>query len=314
MKKRLLCILTILVLLCTCAAPLSARGAELVDPDRKCSLKLDYSSEGIGFADLDIQIYRVAAFSADGSYGLCEPFSSLPVKIHGITSQKEWRDAANTLAAYAASQGIAPTRTERTDETGSVLFDDLQTGIYLILGVNAATEDGIYLFESFCSFLPRPRDDGSLSYHLTAKPKNAYTPKPEEPEEVEYHVVKLWKDTGDQTHRPDSITVDILKNGVLQETVTLSAANNWTYSWTAPEGDDVWTVVETDVTDGYTVVISLNGTAFNITNSRPVHPDPGGGDGPTTGDTFPLRTWLMTMCASGILLMVFGILFKRKYR
>lgn len=310
MKKRFLTVLAIYFLLCSVLVPLPARAAG-VNLAEKCSLELDYSNNGVGFADLEVKIFRVAEFSADGSYALRAPFDGFPVRIHGITSQKEWRDAANTLAAYIAAEKIPAAKTEITDETGTVAFSGLETGIYLVLGIDGETDEGTYHFENFCVFLPTPQPDGSQNYHVVAKPKSSFAPKPGEPGEVEFQVVKLWKDAGNQDKRPTGITVDILKNGVVQETVRLDADNNWTYTWTAPEGEDIWTVVEKDVPDAYTVVIGVSGTTFTLTNSRPTPPKPGGGT-PTTGDTFPLRPWLTAMCLSGIGLMAFGILFKRK--
>lgn len=311
MRKIAYRVLTMLILVCVALQPLSVYAAETVDVTKKCSLALEYSGKGTGFAGLEIRLFRIAEMYPDGNYALVAPFDALPVKIHGITSQKEWRDTANTLAAYIAAQQILPTETEVTDASGKAVFTDLQTGVWLVLGISAETEQEIYQFENFCVFLPRPQSDGSLDYDLQAKPKHSVTPKPDKPDvpkEVRYQVVKLWKDTGIRNQRPQSITVAILKNGKLQETVSLNPENSWTYSWLAPEGNDIWTVVETDVPEAYTVVIHTDGRNFTITNARsaPV------GVPPKTGDTFALRPWLMTMSLSGILLMALGILQKRK--
>lgn len=310
MKKILHRILIVLLLISVVLQPVPVGAAERVDTARKCSLELEYSSEGRGFSGLEIRIFRVAEMYEDGRFALISPYNSFPVTIHGIKSQKEWRDAANTLAAYITSQQVAPTKLATTTENGKVLFSDLTTGIYLVMGTTAETEDATYRFENFCVFLPTPLSDGRLDYEMEAKPKFEYTPKPEEPKEIELKVVKLWKDTGYKNSRPKSIKVDILKNGVVQETVTLNAANNWTYTWKAPEGDDVWTVVEKDVPKAYTVVITSSGGVITITNKRP----PSDNDPPKTGDTFALRPWLMTMSVSGMALAGLGILGKRKRR
>ena len=310
MRKYVLRSLILLFLLCITLQPLSVSAAEALDVSGNSSLELDYSSNGAGFRDLEIRVYRIAEFHADGNYALVPPFDQLPVKIHGITSQKEWRDAADTLTAYITAQQIPPTEQTRTDVHGKAYFPELQTGIYLVPGVSGENEDAIYRFENFCLFLPTPQSDGTYDYHVSAKPKGSVTPKPEEPEDTTYQVVKLWKDAGVRNLRPRSITVAILKNGVLQETVVLNAENNWSYSWTAPVGEDVWTVVELDVPDAYTVVITQSGTVFTITNTRPAPQ----GTPPKTGDTFAMESWLAVMSVSGILLTACGILQKRKRR
>lgn len=310
MRKTALPVLIMLIITCVVLLPLNVHAAQLVDPNRKGSLELDYSSNGHGFSGLEIEIYRVAEINPNGTYRLIDPFDGFPVKIQSITSQKEWRDAANTLAAYITADRISPTAKKQTDNSGKVKFTDLATGIYLVMGVSAETEDKIYRFENFCVFLPRPQPDGTQNYHLQAKPKSSVIPKPEEPEDVKYQVVKLWKDAGSRNQRPVRISVEILKNGILQDTVILNSENNWTHIWYAPEGDDIWTVVEKDVPDAYTVVITENDNVFTITNTRPAPP----GLPPKTGDTFPLRSWLAVMSLSGILLMICGILQKRKRR
>lgn len=310
MRKLILRVLTILILLCMVCCPLSARAAGLVDVDRQCSLELEYSSNGTGFAGLDIQIYRIAEMYADGTYALAAPFNQIPVKIHGIRYQREWRDAANTLAAYIAAQQIPTTKKEKTNEAGKAMFTDLETGIYLVMGLSVKNETHTYQFENFCVFLPTPQSNGALKYDMAAKPKFSVTPNPEQPGEISYQVVKLWKDAGNEAGRPERVEVDILKNGVVQETVTLHAENNWTYSWTAPEGEDAWTVVEKNVPEGYSVVMTASGTAFSITNTRPAEED----EPPKTGDSFSLRFWLSAMSISGMMLMLCGTLPKRKRR
>lgn len=307
MRKSGFRLLTLLLLVLFCLQPLSA-SAEAVDASRNCSLELEYSSNGTYFSDLEIHIYRIAEIYTNGNYALVAPFSSFPVNIHGISSQKEWRDTANTMAAYIASQRISPTQTVKTNASGKAAFHDLDIGIYLVTAVSA--NDGVsgYHFENFCVFLPRPQTDGTQLYDLTAKPKCTITHNPEEPQEITYQVVKLWKDAGIQSQRPKSITVDILKNTFLQKTVILSADNDWTYSWTVTDETDIWQVVEKDVPDQYSVVITSSATVFTITNSRSAPT----GDPPKTGDTFALRPWLIVMCCSGMLLLACGILQKRK--
>lgn len=308
MKKVTLRVLTLVLLLCTILQPLSVLAQEAVEVDRVCSLELDYANDGVGFPGLSIKIYRFAEIYEDGDYALVPPFDTVPVKIHGITSQAEWRDAASTLSAYILAEGIAPTAVAETGEDGKALFENLETGTYLVMGISAETEEGTYRFEPLCIFLPTPGEDGSQNYHIQARPKFTFTPKPVEPEWKDYRVLKLWKDEGNRTRRPRSITVDILRNGVVVETVTLNAANNWSYAWTAEDNGDVWSVVEKDVPDAYTVVISGNATTFTITNTCDL-PDV---DPPQTGDTFALKPWLTAMALSGILLLLLGILHKRK--
>lgn len=310
MKKSRFSFAYVLLLICTLLIPVPARAAEAVDISQSCTLTLHYSKEGVAFPDVRVQIYRIAEFVPNGDYTLTENFRNYPVKIHGITSQKEWRDAANTLAAYIVADGIQPTKTAITDASGTARFTDLQTGLYLIREVSGSNQKGTYQFENFILFLPTPQSDGQQNYHMEAKPKGSFTPHPVVPEQETYTVIKLWKDAGIRIDRPDHIYVDILKNGAVQETVRLHPGNNWSYSWKTEKDGSRWTVVEKNVPDPYSVVITKADNTFTITNSRPAPT----GAPPKTGDTFLLVPWILVMSFSGLLLMALGIWHKRKAR
>ena len=305
MRKPLRTLLTALLLFCMLCQPLSVQAAHTLDPSRICSLTLDYS----GVSGLEIDIHQIAAYAPDGTYALTGPFAGYPVKIHNITSQKEWRDVASTLVAYIAADGIAPLAADITDEAGFAHFSGLSQGLYLVLGVGAENAESSFTFENFCVFLPTPQDDGTLEYDVTAKPKHIHSPPPDEPKVTRYQVTKLWNDTHANHKRPNGVTVDILRNGAVYETVSLRPDNNWTYGWEVEENKGLWTVVEKDVPDGYTVVITSEKNSFTITNTYPTTPP--GTPPPQTGDDFPLTQLLLIMAISGLSLVALGIWYKR---
>ena len=47
---------------------------------------------------------------------------------------------------------------------------------------------------------------------------------------MERRVLKIWKDDIPQS-RPKEIVIQLLKDGVIYDTVTLNAVNNWRYTW-----------------------------------------------------------------------------------
>lgn len=303
MKKRFSGLIFLLVL-CWSVLPAKAEAVTPLDPERKCSMTLYYTQDATGFPNLEIQVYRVAEAFPNGTYDLILPFSDYPVNIYGITSQTEWKDVATTLTSYIAANGVKPDRTAKTAADGTVVFSGLETGLYLIQGVTAENDNGIYRFDDFMMYLPTPGEGGDFDYDMEAKPKcSSFIPK------TEYKIVKLWKDAGYSKERPKSVSIDILKDGSLYETVTLNSANNWSYSWKVSSDDTgKWTVAERDVSEEYKVTISEKSAVFTITNTRKAP----AGQPPKTGDTFAFWPWILTMCLSGSLLLIISVYHKRK--
>lgn len=91
-------------------------------------------------------------------------------------------------------------------------------------------------------------------------------PVEEEPETSDIYVTKVWEDDG--VGRPGSVTLNLLKNGVVFDTVTISESTGWAYAWTELEDGYNWTVEEANVPEGYEVSYSMNGDQLTITNSK----------------------------------------------
>lgn len=88
-------------------------------------------------------------------------------------------------------------------------------------------------------------------------------------------VRKAWNDANDaQKLRPQSVTVDVTRNGQTITTMTLNAANRWTQTLTQlPMVDDNgeaydYDVVENDVPEGYTASVVTRGTTFTVINTH----------------------------------------------
>lgn len=282
-----------LALLCL-LLPMQVQAAE-TDTQRLCSLTLSYSKDGVGFEGLPVTLYRVADADPDGTFALISPFDAFPVNIYGITSQKEWQETASTLVAYITAQQVPATVTGVTDQAGEIRFTDLPTGLYLVRGIRTQNEKDVYVFSDFMIYLPTPQEDGSLNYDLHAKPKCQFSAPADE-----YSVIKLWKDA-DDTKRPQSITVDIYKNGELYDTVNLSESNGWYHQWSDADNAE-WHVIEQNVPDGYEVTISAQGTTFTILNTNPDAPP-----SPETGNSFSIQWWILLLCIAGFAMVVLSL-------
>ena len=127
-------------------------------------------------------------------------------------------------------------------------------------------------------------------------------------EEIEFKVLKLWKGDKGRSDRPQSIEVEIFRDGVSYQTVILSEENHWTFSWFAKDDGATWKVVERNVPTGYTMMVEERETSFVLTNTRP----PDKPDIPQTGDTTNIMLYFVLMNVSGIMLIILGIAGKRK--
>ena len=302
MKKRILPICCLIVTVIALLLPVCASAASL-DTEAQTSLTLYYQKGEVVFPQLQVGVYRVAEALPDGSFRLIEPYASYPVRIDDITDQKQWQDVAQTLFSYIVAHGVAPDQTVKTDDRGVATFNGLKTGLYYVQEVVAQHTDGDYVFNRFMIYLPTPNADGSHGYEVEARPKcTEFIPK------TQYTVTKLWQDALNSQDRPKEVTVDIYRNGVLQETQVLSARNNWTYTWfVTGEDQGGWTVTEREMPEHYKVTLRQNGSSFTLVNSRQGKPQP-----PKTGDTFNPLPWVLVMCFSGVLLLIVSIYGRRR--
>lgn len=307
MKKYIFLCLALLCLLPL--APIQTQAAENLDIYETCSLTLQYKQQDQGLADLEIAIYRVGEVFSSGKYALIAPYDSYPVQIQGVTSTKEWQDIAATLQAYISADQLQPEFIQTTDEEGVAAFTKLNTGLYLVCGVTCETESVACLFDDFLIFLPGSNETEFI-YDVQAQPKFSRFVSTEEM--AEYSVLKLWKDMDAGIKRPASVQIDILKDGQLQERVDLNEENGWNHTWQAPAGE-LWSVVERQVPEGYTVTVSEEDTTFVVTNTfRKETPDRP--EVPKTGDTTPILLYVLLICLSGFGLLILGIALMRGKR
>lgn len=303
LKRKIIGAVLTLVLLLSFVS-FTAQAATRVDTNAPSSLTLTHGYDGQGFAEVSVRIHQVATISEFSEYTLTGAFSELPVEINTIRTQEEWNQVASTLSAFVVSESIAPGWEAVTGEDGTVHFANLPQGLYLVEYVRVEYENSYYHFDSFVISVPSLDDQDQWVYDVVAKPKSVY--REILPDPITYTVNKLWKDEGHQHLRPQSVSIDLYRDGEFVETVVLSAENNWTYSWTTRDDGAIWQAVETDVPDGYKVTLEQKGNYFYVTNSYNVPVPP-----PQTGDTANMQLYLILMCAAGLGLIVLGLTSRR---
>ena len=312
MAARRMAIITLILCLCISWVPIAgavstADAVEPVSPERVCSLTLSYGCSGLVFTSIPVKLYRIAEVSADARYTLTPNFQNIGLELNGIQTNGEWDVIRATLEAHILASGIAPDYESATDAGGQACFTDLMPGIYLVAAVQAEQEGWHYSFGSALIALPGLDESGLWVYDITAAPKPNIVP-PSEPQELQYQVLKLWKDQGNEEKRPPSIEVEIFRNGESQETVVLSEENNWSYRWTVPADGAHWQVVERNIPEGYVLTVDDRTTTIVLTNSIPKNP-PGT---PQTGDSANILLAVVLLNLSGAGLICLG-LFRKRY-
>lgn len=321
---------------CLCLLCLSAllsvqlQAAGPIDTGRDVHLTIAYQQDGQPVSGAPFDLFYVASVDAYGEFTLTGDFAKYPVRLTGLDSDG-WRQLAETLASYASADRLTPLDSGATNAQGLLTFPNRQSsmkpGLYLAVGQQFS--DGVYVYttEPFLAALPIvDTASNEWVYDLTVSPKHMEDDAiPPFHDTTERKVLKVWDDGGDTASRPQEITVQLLKNGIVYDTVTLSARNNWRYTWDKLPNYDSngrrieWSVVERDVS-GYTVLVSREGLTFVITNSRtPGEPsEPSTPATPGSKPSLPqtgLLWWpvpLLVLC--GLAFVIAGVIFgKRKH-
>ena len=165
------------------------------------------------------------------------------------------------LTAYAQILSVAYTE-KSTDNTGKVDFDILPCGAYLVVPVGI--DEGYLNPTPFIVTVPmKDETQNKWIYNIDATPK-IESDKDDTDEKTYISVKKYWQST---EKTPDSITVSLIKDGEVSDSVTLSATNNWYHKWKNLDKNHSWSVVETDVPEGYTVSYVTSQMTVIITNT-----------------------------------------------
>ena len=144
-----------------------------------------------------------------------------------------------------------------TDAHGNVTFTDLPLGLYFVK--QTSTVAGYAPCTSFLVTVPNHNTNGYV-YDVNASPKTDVARL------TAITIKKVWN-TDASTKAADSVTVQLLRDGVVVETATLSDQNNWQVIYTDMPESDVYSIVEVNVPKGFTATYSQSGYVFTVTNT-----------------------------------------------
>ena len=274
MRNRLKKILSIPLLVCMIVGMATSASAFSVKGER-ASITALYLIDEKPVQNVAVSVHRVASVDDDLNYSWLDTYAKYKLTVD-FNDEGKMAELAQTLASYVSRDSVTATAQAETNEDGYASFDNLMPGMYLVTG--EIYRAGRYTYRIVPTLIPLPNTakDGTLTFdaNVELKHESTYHP-PEEPshDTTIRKVLKVWEMGEGSTVVPDSINVDLLRDGRLYDTQRLSRSNNWTYTWRNLDDSYIWSVVEQSVPIGFTTSVSKSGITYVVTNTEvPVIP------------------------------------------
>ena len=201
----------------------------------------------------ELSLYRVAKVSLNSeknlSYNFTDAFEDCGFELDDPALSAK-------LDAFVKENSLSAQKLV-TDAHGKVTFANLPLGLYFVKQTN--TVAGYAPCTSFLVTVPNESADGYV-YDLNASPKTDIAKL------TDITIRKKWN-TDASAKAADSVTVQLLKDGVAVKTATLGAQNKWQITYTDMPESDAYSIVEVDVPKGFTATYSQSGYVFTVTNT-----------------------------------------------
>lgn len=147
--------------------PLSVRGAE-----ESGSLRIRMQYEDRAVSGGVVSLYYVGQWTHEG-FSFAGPFAKCGLDVEDLQPE-----TAAALAAFASERDI-PGQSQTVGDSGTVLFTDLEEGLYLAVQSDAAP--GYLPMNPFLIQMPQ-EVNGSNIHHIEARPKLTPEDSPKDPQ------------------------------------------------------------------------------------------------------------------------------------
>ena len=223
-------------------------------------------------------------------------------------NDEAWRQMAQVLAReISLDMNLKPSRSAVTDADGVAKFADISMGLYLIVGSGVEKDGYVYSTSPFFVMLPEQDPSGNTwNYHVVANAKPG-----REPVKADFEVIKIWKDDCHKDRRPKSITINLICDGEVYDTITLPHNGAWSYTWESLETNHEWTVTEKRENGYQDPKVQQEGNTFIVTNTCSKPTTPPQPDKPTLPQTGQLWWPVPVLIAAGLLFVVIGLVRRR---
>lgn len=283
MKKRLINYIVILLVFLLLGITNVNATSNIVDISKKGSLNIRLSTNNSEvIKDTEITIYKVGEAAIENSNLIFK--NVLEIDSCKIDFTKD-KNITSSMVECIQNTSVKK-ETNKTDRDGKVSFTNLDLGLYLV--VQASDVKGYSKIDPYLAMIPREIDN-NWTYDIVSMPKTEIY------QTIDVKVIKVWNKQDENSKLPELVTIQLLKEDEVIDTIELNKENNWTYTWLDIEKSDKYTVKEINIPDGYTVTYKNEGYNFTVTNTDKL---------PLTGQ---LKWPVIVLFSTGMLFIALGI-------
>lgn len=299
----MLCLIALVMCFVTNASALDS-----IDLTKEIELNI-FFEEDTPLVGAEFSLYKVCDVSEDAEYTLTSDFEDCSVDFNAHFDN--WEALAVTYAGYVAYNNIQPVDTNTTNSNAVAHFpneqDRLEAGLYLVSPEVHVQDNETYTSDPFLLALPsEDTENDQWLYSVNVKPKITKGDQP-------VKVVKIWEDDQYNGNRPADITIHLMRDNELYDSIKLNEGNDWSYNWKSLDSSYYWTITE-ECSEDYTYIIEKEKGSFVVTNTyigeipEPTTVPEEEPDLPQTG----VLWWPIPMLiAGGLILIIIGFILRR---
>lgn len=262
--------------------------AQQFDHSRRGSISVSLVDKNSGkpMAGAELSVYYVATAGVNTNgnlnYGYTESFRECGFSLEDPALLQK-------LDAFVSDNGVSAQKIV-TDSQGNALCGDLPLGLYFVKQTGAV--EGFAPCTPFLVTVPMKTDSG-YEYHVNASPKTDVA------RFTDITIKKVWN-TGTSSGIPASVTVQLLRGDEVVGTAILNQQNNWQMTYKNMPESDSYSILETNVPQGFTATYNQNGYVFTVTNT------------PALAQTGQMIWPIPVFALAGLIFLIAGLLILRK--
>ncbi len=264
MKKKKLaeCIVALIMIFTLYVFTFSPAVSAVINKNGSITLHIADSATGKVIENASFRLYFFAAAYEKGNgvdFDYVVPYDDCNMDMDNL------QDAYLPihLTHFALTHNL-PFTIKSSDKNGSIVFDNLVPGVYLIVPMGDIPD--YFMPSPFVINIPvYSKENKHWVYDINATPKMQIYETEGTDRTTYISVKKLWETEG---KHPESVTVSLLCDFREVEKVTLNESNSWRYRWDNLSSKHSWSVVESEIPDGYKVSYETSANTVTIINKN----------------------------------------------